>query len=172
MPLNASESVNFAGNGLEEDALPGGFFRRSGAFLIDAVVLAVSLFFFFYLLFVGYKVGLGAHHQALWPEQIGIFFRFYGLAAVFFLASYFFVLHCVGGQTVGKWIMDLRVVGPHGHAITCGQSVVRVVGYLVSGFFGLGFLWILCNQQKRGWHDLLAGTWVIRPERNVKEGDR
>ena len=37
-----------------------------------------------------------------------------------------------------------------------------MVGYFVSGMlFGLGFLWILRDPQKQGWHDHVSGTVVV-----------
>jgi uncharacterized RDD family membrane protein YckC len=37
-----------------------------------------------------------------------------------------------------------------------------LIGYLL-GFvsLGFGFLWILVSDRRQGWHDLLAGTYVI-----------
>jgi uncharacterized RDD family membrane protein YckC len=31
----------------------------------------------------------------------------------------------------------------------------------------LGFLWIICDKEKQGWHDRIAGTVVIRIPRSV-----
>ena len=42
------------------------------------------------------------------------------------------------------------------------RSVLRVVGYVVSAcFFFLGFLTVMLNPRKRGWHDYLTGTCVV-----------
>ncbi len=140
----------------------GGFFRRCGAFLIDLLVLFLFSALLFYLLLIGYRVGLAANQEVLSLDQMEAFSRLFGFACLFFLASYFVLLHRMGGQTVGKWTMGLRVVGKQGSPITSWQSAMRLVGYLLSGFFGLGFLWILWSREKRGWHDWLAGTWVVR----------
>lgn len=140
----------------------GGFFRRGGAFLIDLVVLFLFSLLLFYLLWVGYRVGLSAGQRVLSLDQVKLFFRLFFFLCVLFLAGYFFLLHHMGGQTVGKWVMGLRVVGAEGSAITYGQSAMRLIGYLISALWGLGFLWILWSREKRGWHDFLAGTWVLR----------
>ena len=43
------------------------------------------------------------------------------------------------------------------------QYLVRVLGYVVSLVpLGLGFFWIAFHGEKRGWHDLLARTVVVR----------
>jgi len=50
-----------------------------------------------------------------------------------------------------------------GNAITTKQAIIRYLGYLVSALpLGLGFLWIAFDQSKRGWHDMMAGTVVIK----------
>jgi len=66
------------------------------------------------------------------------------------------------GKTVGKWMFGLRVVGPNQEPITYSRALLRWIATWVSALFGLGFLWVLFSREKRGWHDLLAGTWVIR----------
>jgi uncharacterized RDD family membrane protein YckC len=37
----------------------------------------------------------------------------------------------------------------------------RHVGYVISGILFLGFLWILFDNRRQGWHDKLAGTIVV-----------
>jgi hypothetical protein len=40
--------------------------------------------------------------------------------------------------------------------------VLRYVGYLVSGIvMSLGFIWILFDRKRQGWHDKLARTYVV-----------
>jgi uncharacterized RDD family membrane protein YckC len=67
------------------------------------------------------------------------------------------------GQTPGMRIFRLRVVrDADGGPISGGSAVLRLVGYWISAaVFYLGFIWILVDKRRRGWHDLLAGTCVI-----------
>jgi uncharacterized RDD family membrane protein YckC len=32
--------------------------------------------------------------------------------------------------------------------------------------FGLGFLWVLRDPERQGWHDRIAGTYVVKVPRN------
>jgi uncharacterized RDD family membrane protein YckC len=41
------------------------------------------------------------------------------------------------------------------------QAVGRLLGYVVSSILYLGFIWILFDERRQGWHDKLAGTVVI-----------
>jgi uncharacterized RDD family membrane protein YckC len=68
------------------------------------------------------------------------------------------------GATPGMKMMNLRVVrDADGGPISTGQAILRLVGYWVSGLvLYLGYIWILIDKRRRGWHDLIAGTVVIK----------
>lgn len=85
-----------------------------------------------------------------------------GAATATFVVVYFIFFWTTIGQTPGKYILGLRVVSHDGKRLKLFQAVVRYLGYYLSGLLvGLGFLWILIDDQRRGWHDRLAGTCVI-----------
>lgn len=140
----------------------GGFYRRACALFIDLSVLSLLSFVLFYFTYVGYSVGLAAHHQVLSEENLDVFLFFLLLGWFSLGAGYFVLFHGMAGQTIGKWLLGLKVVGVNQEPITYGRALTRCVGILLSAFLGLGFLWVLFNREKRGWHDLLARTWVIR----------
>lgn len=66
--------------------------------------------------------------------------------------------------TPGKMLLGLRVVDARsGGPLTVGQSIGRYLSYYLSLFpLGLGFLWVVFDARKQGWHDKLAGTVVVR----------
>ncbi len=66
--------------------------------------------------------------------------------------------------TPGKMLMDCQVVDATTFDnLRIGQSLLRYVGYFLSLLpLGLGFFWIIWDKKKRGFHDLLAHTVVIR----------
>lgn len=70
------------------------------------------------------------------------------------------------GGTPGKLLMGCELVdGRSGHRVSLGQALLRYLGYLLSALpLGLGFLWILWDRRKQGFHDKLAGTLVIRED--------
>jgi len=66
------------------------------------------------------------------------------------------------GQTPGKALLGLRIVGKNGQQVKPIRGMLRLVGYLLGIFsLGLGFLWILLSDRRQGWHDIIAGTYVI-----------
>jgi len=68
-----------------------------------------------------------------------------------------------GGQTPGMRPFRLWVVrDADGGPIGAGTAILRLLGYYVSSLvFYLGFVWILVDARRRGWHDLIAGTLVV-----------
>ncbi len=145
----------------------GGFWRRAAAFAIDQTILQALAFFAFCAALavlgipaaateslegaLGAAVALGG---ALGAGRLGL-----GMA-------YFTFFHGVSGRTPGKALLGLRVETAAGDPLTPGLAFLRWVGYVLSSLvFGLGFLWIALHRRKRGWHDLLAGTVVVRTRR-------
>jgi uncharacterized RDD family membrane protein YckC len=140
----------------------GGFLRRSSALLIDAVVLAVLATIMGLLSHIAYKVGLAAHGRPVtWqnamPLTVMLNWGWIGL-----VTGYFVLFHGMGGKTIGKWMLGLRVVGAEERSVTYKQAFLRWVGTVGFAPLVLGFLWVIWSREKRGWHDFLARTWVIR----------
>lgn len=119
-----------------------GFPERIVAYIIDAIIIAISTVILIMLLPVAlaYVIAL----------VIGV-----GYAVYFWTTS---------GQTPGKMAMGLKVVNAEtGGLLDPGAAVIRYVGYLISGIpLYLGFLWIIWDPKHEGWHDKIAKTKVIR----------
>jgi uncharacterized RDD family membrane protein YckC len=87
-----------------------------------------------------------------------------GIAAVssFIPLVYFSTLVAVTGRTIGKSVMGIRVVGTKGRRLSVARSILRTVAYLVSLLpVFAGFLWVIFDSDRRGWHDHLAGSRVV-----------
>ena len=72
------------------------------------------------------------------------------------------------GQTPGMKPFQLVVVRDRdGLAITTGQAILRMIGlFVIDGLvFYLGFIWVFIDKRRRAWHDLIAGTVVIKQAR-------
>ena len=67
------------------------------------------------------------------------------------------------GATPGKMAMGIKIVRSNGEPIGVGAALLRYLGYLLSFvLFGVGFLVIGLTPQKRGLHDYIAQTVVVR----------
>jgi uncharacterized RDD family membrane protein YckC len=86
---------------------------------------------------------------------------FTALAAISIHAGYFILLWTLAGATVGKRIMGLVVVAKDGGTIRFGKALRRYVGYFISAILMLGYIWIIFDARRQGWHDKLAGTYVL-----------
>jgi uncharacterized RDD family membrane protein YckC len=81
-----------------------------------------------------------------------------------FLAAplYFVFFYSTTGQTIGMYTMGLRVVRTDGKHMTLVGSILRWFGLFLSAIpLGLGFLWVVIDDRRQGWHDKLAHTCVI-----------
>ena len=78
--------------------------------------------------------------------------------------GYFPFFWARGGQTPGMKPFRLYVVRDlDGGPVSGGQAFLRLLGYWVNGVaFYIGFIWVFVDDRRRGWHDLIAGTLVIK----------
>ena len=86
---------------------------------------------------------------------------------------YTLILVTLRGNTVGKWACGLTVKGTDGQRSWFLRTFVReTVGKLASAVpLGFGFMWIGFTKKKRGWHDYVARTQVVRSIAHVKRGN-
>jgi len=84
----------------------------------------------------------------------------FGLCSIFYL----------NGTTPGKAILRLYVVKKDGQKAGFGTMVVRewILKLISAYFLFLGFLWALFNRERRTWHDMILGTYVVvQPKQQV-----
>jgi uncharacterized RDD family membrane protein YckC len=68
-----------------------------------------------------------------------------------------------GGQTIGKMVLSLRVIGDDGRPIDAAGGMLRAAGcLLVPLTFGLSYVPALVTADHRALHDRIAGTRVVR----------
>jgi len=82
--------------------------------------------------------------------------------------AYFAGMWAWKGTTIGGIVLNLKVVRLDGSPMTFAASLVRALAaaFSVVVLF-LGFLWIIWDREKQGWHDRIAGTVVVRLPRGV-----
>jgi len=78
------------------------------------------------------------------------------------LGYYIYFEGSPSGQTLGKRAMNIRVVteqgGPLGHGLATGRYFARILSGIPCG---LGYFWMLWDDQKQTWHDKLVRSYVV-----------
>jgi uncharacterized RDD family membrane protein YckC len=155
-------------------AKPCGFWARLGAYVIDAIIL----WGVFYLVWSRFSVSRqwplpqwvalssdqaandAAARQFLQEWQIWARHAMPIYYPIFFL--YDVIMNGRFGATIGKMAIGARIVLWNGAPIGYSRAALRWVAARVSDFFFFaGYLIIAMRADKRGLHDLLAGTRVI-----------
>jgi uncharacterized RDD family membrane protein YckC len=144
-----------------------GFATRAVAFLTDAVAfgvaLAASSWTTAQVAALLFRPNFG-ERLAPWMVTVG------GLVLAM---AYFVVSWSAYGRTPGKALLGLAVITEDGSRPGVGRSILRYFGYLISTIpLGLGFLWVLIDNNRRAWHDHLAGTRVVYRESSRSEARR
>jgi uncharacterized RDD family membrane protein YckC len=81
-------------------------------------------------------------------------------------AAYFVFSWVRGGQTIGMRAWRVRVVSTDGGVLPWPRALLRFALALASLLaLGLGFLWCVIDRRRRGWHDIIARSEVVRFER-------
>ena len=119
----------------------GGFWIRVLAFIVDGILLGiVEAILIWALTTTGQEIA----------DVIGI--------------VYFIGLWATTGQTVGMVPFGLRVVrNSDGGKITWGNAILRFIGLIVAivALF-IGVVWVAFDSRKRGLHDVIGRTVVVR----------
>jgi uncharacterized RDD family membrane protein YckC len=131
---------------VEDDVEPAGHVGRLLAWIVDGFVVslvAIALFLF------GGMVGLPA---------LGVLIAY--VVSFAYLPYYW----SRSGQTPGMAIFGLRLVRTADLGkVGVGASIIRLLGLWLSAvILYVGIIWILFEGKRRGWHDLFAGTRMIK----------
>jgi uncharacterized RDD family membrane protein YckC len=128
---------------------PAGFWIRVAANLIDAIWIAVVLF--------AATLPFGGPTSSTGSVVVSLLSLLLGIVVPILCWGLF-------GATPGKALLGLRVIGgKRRRGLGIPLAFLRLCGVMVSAvLFGLGFLMVAFTRDKRGLHDHLAGTAVIR----------
>ena len=150
-----------------------GFWRRLIAYLLDGFLLGLLNFFVLEPL-----TGAIVRSPALAPLTYNLLRPLInwmdstvnasptttlGMVLSFLLAGLYFVAFwTLVGRTPGMFLLGMKIVSGAGRRPGFVRSLIRYIGYFISAIlFCLGFIWIGIDARKQGWHDKLAGTFVV-----------
>ena len=139
-----------------EEPTYAGFWIRAVAALIDTVLLMIITFPLLILIY-----GMDYFSEAQAPLSLGSwdFIISYALPAVAIIVFWIY-----RSATPGKIVLKIEIVDAKtGEPPSTGQCIGRYFAYFVSTIpLGLGIIWVAFDKRKRGWHDMLVGTVVVR----------
>lgn len=136
------------------------------AYLIDVLPITVLVFGVFYL-FLGFDETLDKYlnrgtdieprskfmEQRNWIRDISLLI---------------WIIYCIIFEaspkqgTIGKSLMEIKVVDNAGNRLTLYKSFARNLSKILSySIIALGFIWILFDKKRQGWHDKLNNTYVV-----------
>jgi len=148
----------------------GGFGERLLAFFINGILSGI-------LIFVILVVIISTKYDAAALDEISANMRATGVVdsrawsilGIFFLTFlivtvlYSTISIGVWGRTIGKAALKLKVVKPDGSRVGVIRAFGRSLAYILNYFtLGLSFLIIAFTHKKRGLHDYIADTIVIK----------
>ncbi len=156
------------------------FYKRLLAYFIDFLLLIIYMFSMLYLLFGGFR--LGAESQGFIILVVVLPMLFYTLLTELWL----------GGQTIGKKALSIKVVSLDGGEPTLGQYLLRWFlrfyewGFVIftifwyNGFFGFGLLMLggitsiivmVATPKAQRLGDIVAGTVVVNTKSKLTVDD-
>jgi uncharacterized RDD family membrane protein YckC len=134
-----------------------GFWIRTGAALIDSVLMLVVLLPAITLIY----------GKTYWDSDVFIH-GFWDVVFNYILPAMAIILFWhYKSATPGKMVTGLAIVDAQtGGKPSTAQLIVRYLGYYVASIpLLLGIIWVGFDKRKQGWHDKMAGTVVIRRRR-------
>jgi uncharacterized RDD family membrane protein YckC len=67
------------------------------------------------------------------------------------------------GQTLGSRLLNIRVIRTDGSDLSISQALIRYIGLFISVLvIFIGVIWAAFDPNKQGWHDKIAGTYVVK----------
>lgn len=143
--------------------VPGGFWRRFLAVILDGIIMSVINMFITIPMACAKLAQYGTEQPIVsWHDGVS---WLVSLVLGFIYLCWFYTKK---GGTPGKLLLKLRVVDAQtGMFLTIGQTLLReIVGKWILNTITLfiGYIMAGLRQDKRGLHDLVAGTRVLKIE--------
>jgi uncharacterized RDD family membrane protein YckC len=137
-----------------EERKKAGFWIRVLATWLDLILIYLVLKSLFYTF-------LFLHINLYLPTE----FTYLMLTLVYFAVSI-----SLKGYTLGKWLLELKVVNQKDEKLSVAKSILResILKILSAIIFFIGFIRVAFSGEKEGWHDSIVGSKVIKTNNNVK----
>lgn len=137
-----------------------GFWRRFLASLVDGVILGFVR--------IGVSLSLGTINISS-EDTVNIVDSIISFVIGLVYTILFWINY--DGATPGKKLLAIKIVTIDQKPLNLGISIIRYFSYLVSLIpLLLGYIWVAWDKKKQGWHDKIAGTYVVKTDKNPRIG--
>jgi uncharacterized RDD family membrane protein YckC len=111
---------------------------------------------------IGIGIIAGAVSSILGGDATGT--QYQGISTLLQAAYFTYFWSAAGkGQTLGSRALKIRVVKTDGAYLDYVGAFLRYIGFIVScAVLLIGVIWAAFDAQKQGWHDKIAGTYVVK----------
>lgn len=149
----------------------GGFWIRFVAYLVDHLLISAAVAPFYFILILPNLLRViqqaQAENREPGPEVLAnMFGSIFLVACIAFVGSWLYEALLTSSSwqaTVGKRILRLKVTDDQGNRISFARATGRFFAKILSGMvMYVGFIMVAFMERKRGLHDLICGTQVLR----------
>jgi uncharacterized RDD family membrane protein YckC len=139
--------------------------QRLASYLVDGVVLSIiyiALMFLFGVPIEEEAIAGGGFSTTFYADFSTTFYAVYVLMAAIGIGYYTYFFG--KGQTPGMKLVEIKLIRTDGvEPVGYKKGFLRWVGMEISGMvLLLGYIWILIDKKRQGWHDKIAGTYVVK----------
>jgi len=138
---------------VSSEAPKAGFWIRFVAYFLDGLIVGIPGII---LLAIAGGASKSANGQVS-----GAVIIVYALWIIASIAYFIYFWTRPEGQTLGMKALHLRVVKTDGSQLTIGSAVLRYIGMILNSII-FGWIWAGFDKNKQGWHDKIAGTYVVK----------
>ena len=151
------------GGGVPARGEPMGFWIRTAAYLLDSFLIGVVAALVVLAFANPFDSSAAATSDVIWEEQLAAFQTRVNWTSAGLGAVYFTALVAVWRATLGKRILGMQVVRMDSSRVGPVRAFLRYGLYYLSAFaFLIGFIMIALREDKRGLHDLICDTRVVK----------
>jgi uncharacterized RDD family membrane protein YckC len=146
---------------------------RVGAQLIDGLIIAVGALIPFLPIAAAVGIGAQSDNDTGLLAAIGVAVLWIACIAIIAILYAPVLMARTNGKTLGRMVMNIRVVRTSGEPITFGfamlrEVAVKTIGVSLAGVFTFGLaglldsLWPLWDEENRALHDFVVNTRVVK----------
>ena len=150
-----------------------GFWMRAGAFVIDWIIIyAASVLI---AVIIGIPL-ISGNPDLSSNDDIAVIIENFNYRFLFVFCglytAYGMLMTALRGQTLGKMLLRIQVVEANGNVPHWSRVMMRELlrGVISIALFPLGllYLWVALDARRRGLHDYIGGSYVVRKGREPR----